>query len=1166
MANRLTTTMRVKGEDDASGPIGDVTDSLKDLGQAAYDTTKWIGESTEAYRKRIIAFINAEQEGIKAALSTKEALGKVTTGMKGLQATQMATLVSTQGITKGLLTLGLTAAGVPVQIAALLSSFAKIDKWYKMLGRGLLALAERIPVFGKMVKGLRLAVTWTAKLARGFISLGRKVFPILKKIAGLIYTVFKKALGAAISVVKTLVGWVGKLASSLLKLGGGILVLLGLSGILQDLRTNLEEVLTGAISFPGINAAFKAIAGEGAPAMLAALKKGSAFMVDELDLLKSYNQAYLLIGKTIADQLPDAYLYLTKIALATGKDMGYLIDSLIRGVGRLSPRVLDNLDIQVSLAEVVAYATVEFGKQAEQLSVNEKQSAMYAVAMEKLEAKTAGLFAVEGSLYQLRAWAQVQQKENTRALVTHFLPAIKSFYQWQIKVGESIRKSISEGGRWYNTLRKISAAATAMFQVLADLPKLFGKVGADSVDAFANKMFEAAWKAFSWGVNIANNLAIGIVRGAATAIIAAINYISNILAYWMAPGSAPRFASDILAWGSETFAEWLKGFTEGDFGALRALQVPLRAALDNLAALGMMAEEAVAPTYMRLTQLMAEALDHFRKTGEVTTEVLAQLAAVGGGYGEHLVELFRRQLAVAAAVEAVAAAERRLLAARNLEEASGKRLTRQAREYNRLLLAGADPAILAAKLAEMKASYATLEAAREEAELAEEARNSAREQAKEANRLARLQAELLQQLIDMARAREEALGLEAPAEGIVEPLIGALGGAIDSIDQAFIDLTERIRARFQALIDQIALAWETSGIHEMLDELKKRWEESELKVWFDEFILDVSEEGLRAALSNLWLKLAPTIQLWLDDKVPWLGNIWRGFTEEGIEDGSGKVSFSGALAALRTEVVASIQGWLDRQIPWLGRVWRAFTEEGLEDGSGKVDFAEAVRRLWKIIKEGLNDLAFNFGVWMGKWLVGASDDMKEDGTSLAESFVNGLKEGFDLKQWFLNNVLRGLLETSIGALLTWLRAESPSGRFRDIGRDMIQGLINGLWSKGWQVSSTLSSIVQNAINNIRNLLGWWSPSKLFIEMGEDLLEGLGIGALAGSKKASRAITDATRAALGGVAAASTGGRGAGGVTIIQHFGPGSIRSNKDIRDAADQAARSARLYGVRAAI
>lgn len=995
-----------------------------------------------------------------------DATGKQTKGLDGLVASLISGSTSTGKFVGGLVSLAVASTGAGAPLAALGGSVATL---------GFKIVAVPFEVFVSGLKGITKVAKWA----------GQQIVAALKKAFDLVKTV-------AVQLVK----------------GVGIAVA-AIASLPVTLDLLFRKVMVGAGKLVGVNAAFLAIAREGAPALLEALRAGSLGMVEQTDLMEQYVSAVLLVNKAMADQLPEALGYLTKIALATGESMDYLIDSLVRGVGRLSPKILDNLKIQVSLAEATARATVMFGKQADALSVSEKQAGMMAVAMDKLRAKTSGLADATGSLVQLMAESKTLQAEGATLFASLFIPVAKSFYNVQIAIAKAFKASVSEGGKWYNTIRKVSATLSVLVDLAGEfITKMVGSgraidgleghfglleiraggAGQNVVDTLANKMFEAAWKAFEWGANIVNNLAIGMVRGITTSLMWAINAISNFLGYWLAPGSAPQIVPNLLSWGASAFTEYLRGFTMADFDILTGVQAPLEGALRNLVALGTISQEDANSMFINISEAMAQAI----ATGDFGA-ALAGLGAVGGEYGAELEELFKRQMEVARATNAVEEAERRLLAARNLEEASGKRLSRQARDYNRLLKEGASDEILRQKLAEMKATYATLEGARDAAEVAEDDKAIAEERAQEAQRLANLQNELLQQLIKMGQVwadMGDGGGITPPDP---EDFLPPFEGVIDGIDAAFGDLKDRIRARFQALWDELKADWEKSGVGKLIEELKARWADSTLKEWWDEFMFDVKEDGIRTALANLWLKIAQTTQAFLDDKFIYWANIWRAFTQKGIEDGTGQIDLGAGIEAMWEEVKRFSRVMADGLAFWIGF----------------------------FIGEKVSDMIWKIGDWFGHILIGSDADSK--GMSLADRFITGFWTGLlagledKINQW--PEKIRNFFAGGVAAVIGYLMSRSPSELFRGIAHDMIDGLLLGIEDRALHLGQSLVDAVRNAFNRLGEISLW--------QRGHDFIENLRQGAQAkidaiGWADMGRAIRDRLASGLSGLGDAIKG--------------------------------------------
>jgi hypothetical protein len=158
--------------------------------------------------------------------------------------------------------------------------------------------------------------------------------------------------------------------------------------------------------------------------MLAAMQESSAGMITQRDLMEKYNLAAQLVSDTFANQLPNAMGYLGKVAAGTGEDMGYMLDSLVRGVGRLSPMILDNLGIQVDLASAYEAFAPTIGKTVGELSKQEQQTALMNQVMEKLAENTANMPEVMGTAAAGVAALGVQIKDLKAGIGLALQPAL----------------------------------------------------------------------------------------------------------------------------------------------------------------------------------------------------------------------------------------------------------------------------------------------------------------------------------------------------------------------------------------------------------------------------------------------------------------------------------------------------------------------------------------------------------------------------------------------------------------------------------------------------------------------------------------------------------------------------------------------------------------------
>ncbi len=195
----------------------------------------------------------------------------------------------------------------------------------------------------------------------------------------------------------------------------------------------LGKLALAAAPLEQIGAAFRGLGGD-----IEALREGALGMVADADLMKSYNQAAQLVSVTFAEQLPEAMQHLAKVSASTGESMDFMVQSLVKGIGRLSPAILDNLQVQASLADGVQRATEMFGKQADQLSKSEQQAGLMNVVMEKLAANTANMPDLMGSATQQIAALKVEFKNLADNMGKELLPALAKLLPTLLDLAEKV--------------------------------------------------------------------------------------------------------------------------------------------------------------------------------------------------------------------------------------------------------------------------------------------------------------------------------------------------------------------------------------------------------------------------------------------------------------------------------------------------------------------------------------------------------------------------------------------------------------------------------------------------------------------------------------------------------------------------------------------------------
>jgi len=217
----------------------------------------------------------------------------------------------------------------------------------------------------------------------------------------------------------------------------------------------LLKLAIDAAPLEGIEDAFEGItaaSGESGEVMLAALQKGSQGLITQRDLMQKYNLAASLVSDQFANQLPEAMGYLSKVAAGTGEDMGFMMDSMVRGIGRLSPMILDNLGIQVSLSEAYDAFAPTIGKVASELTKQEQQTALTAQVMEKLAENTAAMPEVAGtaatSFGQLTTQVKDLKDRVGQALLPILLALITPLNDLAAEYGPKVIEWAKLAGQW----------------------------------------------------------------------------------------------------------------------------------------------------------------------------------------------------------------------------------------------------------------------------------------------------------------------------------------------------------------------------------------------------------------------------------------------------------------------------------------------------------------------------------------------------------------------------------------------------------------------------------------------------------------------------------------------------------------------------------------------
>lgn len=168
---------------------------------------------------------------------------------------------------------------------------------------------------------------------------------------------------------------------------------LGLSGMqaalstLQQVGQVISDTSQAGAQFDRLQGSFNNLAssmGTSGNAILNAVESVTQGTLSQATIMQQANNAMLL---GVADSA-DEFETLAKIAVDRGRAMGismeYAFESIVKGVGRLSPLILDNLGIVLDADKTYAEFAATLGKTADSLTDTEKRAALIARLKEEV--------------------------------------------------------------------------------------------------------------------------------------------------------------------------------------------------------------------------------------------------------------------------------------------------------------------------------------------------------------------------------------------------------------------------------------------------------------------------------------------------------------------------------------------------------------------------------------------------------------------------------------------------------------------------------------------------------------------------------------------------------------------------------------------------------------
>jgi len=256
---------------------------------------------------------------------------------------------------------------------------------------------------------------------------------------------FQKGLDGAINQAK---GWGDSLqAVGTVALGAVTAGAVAAAGAVVGIGAALAGLAIEAAPLEGIGIAFEAMAGD-VGLSLDALRTAAAGTVADFDLMKAANVALTGAGEDLGvamgQELPALLEIARSAARATGQDVDFLFNSLVSGVKRSSPMLIDNTGLVLKLGEANEAMAASLGKSVEDLTAEEKQIALLNATVEAGQKMIDQFGGGQVTAAERMAQFQATMQNTKDTLGLALLPVLDSVMQTFSAVAERILPPLVE--------------------------------------------------------------------------------------------------------------------------------------------------------------------------------------------------------------------------------------------------------------------------------------------------------------------------------------------------------------------------------------------------------------------------------------------------------------------------------------------------------------------------------------------------------------------------------------------------------------------------------------------------------------------------------------------------------------------------------------------------
>lgn len=261
--------------------------------------------------------------------------------------------------------------------------------------------------------------------------------------------------------------------------------LAAVSGV-TALAIEIGKLTLAAAPLEGIGKAFEVMS-EDAGLALSDLHGASEGTISDFELMRLANVALTGAGGDLSQEfgqhLPDLLRIARSAARATGQDVGFLFQSLVTGIKRTSPMLIDNTGLQLKLGKANQTLADNLGKSVEELTSEEQQiailNATLAAGQNMVDAFGGGSLTAAERLAQMQA--NVQNLKDQIGVA--FLPVLNALLEPLNEIASAVGPLFIE---WANNL---STALLPLVNAVLEFAKgvgLFLTEGDAFNDFFAN--------------------------------------------------------------------------------------------------------------------------------------------------------------------------------------------------------------------------------------------------------------------------------------------------------------------------------------------------------------------------------------------------------------------------------------------------------------------------------------------------------------------------------------------------------------------------------------------------------------------------------------------------------------------------------------------------------